>query len=393
MKDLISIIVPIYNVSKYLDKCIESIVEQTYKNIEIILVDDGSTDGSDEICKRFTTQDSRVRYFHKENGGLVSARKAGLEVARGKYVGFVDGDDYIENSMYERLLSLMISSDADFIHGGYMKNNESIIRGTGDSEIVDLKTESERISTINRLIFDLDKGQIMSPCLCFKLFKKDVICLSYSKVPYDQSYGEDLLALCDLLFKCNRIAITSEGYYHYVVRDESIMNSISRDKVFRENDLRSRLIELFCKYNLGKTEFDSIMGAINTYWFTGIIEDIKKIKPDMIRIFNCPFIKELRGKKIVLYGAGNVGEDYYSQIIAYNDVLIVDWIDKDYKRKNKDYYQVGSVYNVKQETFDYIVVAVLDKILANSIKQDIIDLGIDEGKILWEKPKLSSTML
>ena len=101
MEEKISVIVPIYNVKEYLDKCISSICNQTYKNLEIILVDDGSTDGSATICDAFAKKDDRIVVIHKENGGLTSTRKAGVNIATGKYIGFVDGDDWIDEDMYE----------------------------------------------------------------------------------------------------------------------------------------------------------------------------------------------------------------------------------------------------------------------------------------------------
>ena len=103
MKDLISVIVPIYNVEKYLEKCVNSITSQTYKNLEIILVDDGSTDSSPEICEKLKQSDDRIIVIHKKNGGLSSARNAGLDIAKGKYIGCVDSDDYIDEKMYEKL--------------------------------------------------------------------------------------------------------------------------------------------------------------------------------------------------------------------------------------------------------------------------------------------------
>ena len=105
MSDLISVIVPVYNVEDYLDRCINSIINQTYKNLEIILVDDGSTDSSGRKCDDFALKDDRIKVLHKENGGVSSARNAGLDVATGDYIGFVDSDDTIESNMYELLFN------------------------------------------------------------------------------------------------------------------------------------------------------------------------------------------------------------------------------------------------------------------------------------------------
>ena len=103
MEELISVIVPVYNVEKYVEKCVESIINQTYKNIEIILVDDGSTDNSGKIIDNISLKDNRIKVIHKENGGLSDARNAGLDICNGKYIGFVDSDDSIHKKMYEIL--------------------------------------------------------------------------------------------------------------------------------------------------------------------------------------------------------------------------------------------------------------------------------------------------
>ena len=111
----ISIIVPIYNVEDYLPRCIESICQQTYKNLEIILVNDGSTDNSSNICNLYAQKDDRILVIHKQNGGLVTARKEGLRVSSGDFVGFVDGDDYIEPDMYDNLLRVILDKHADVV--------------------------------------------------------------------------------------------------------------------------------------------------------------------------------------------------------------------------------------------------------------------------------------
>ena len=115
MNPQISVIVPIYNVEKYLAKCIDSIINQTLTNIEIILVNDGSTDNSRKIIDKYDKKDSRIKVIHKKNGGQGSARNAGLDIAKGEYIGFVDSDDWIDSNMYENLYNAAISNNADIV--------------------------------------------------------------------------------------------------------------------------------------------------------------------------------------------------------------------------------------------------------------------------------------
>ena len=126
---LISIIVPVYNVESYLKKCLESIINQTYKNIEIILIDDGSTDSSGKICDDYANKDKRIKVIHKQNGGVSDARNTALDICRGDYIGFIDSDDYIELDMYETLLKFLLNNNLDVaMCSSYTVKNKQLIR-------------------------------------------------------------------------------------------------------------------------------------------------------------------------------------------------------------------------------------------------------------------------
>ena len=135
MSILLSIIVPVYNVGSFLPKCINSIISQTFTDFELILIDDGSTDNSVEICDAAAKKDSRVRVIHKENGGVVSARKAGLSVAVGKYAGYVDGDDWIDEHMYEHMINAMEKYNCDMVMCDVEHENKSVPLSSGSTHI------------------------------------------------------------------------------------------------------------------------------------------------------------------------------------------------------------------------------------------------------------------
>ncbi len=160
---LISVIVPVYNVEKYLDRCVESIVSQTYKNLEIILVDDGSPDNCPEMCDAWAEKDSRIKVIHKENGGVSSARNAALDIAGGEYIGFVDSDDYIESNMFEVLLKNLIDNNADISVCGYQINDEN------DGEF-NVRTVSQSDALKLVCIGDYKYGVLWN-----KLYKKSIL--------------------------------------------------------------------------------------------------------------------------------------------------------------------------------------------------------------------------
>ena len=124
MEKTISVIVPIYNVEKYLDRCLKSIINQTYKNLEIILIDDGSPDNCGTICDEYAKKDNRIKVVHKDNGGLVKARNTGLDIATGEYISFIDPDDWIELNMYEEMIKIADETNTDIVRCGYYRDND-----------------------------------------------------------------------------------------------------------------------------------------------------------------------------------------------------------------------------------------------------------------------------
>ena len=207
-EQLISVIVPVYNVSEYLEDCYRAIVGQTYKRLEIIFVDDGSTDDSGALCDRFATENSRVRVIHKKNGGLSSARNAGLEIAEGDVVCFIDSDDYPRNDMFEKLLHCMTEYHVDIVCCDY-SSNEQRQHLNGDAKL--LKSD-QAIS----MLFD-DGGY-----RCFawnKLYKRRL----FENVKYPEGeLFEDIKTTYNLFKEAPKICYLKEDLYFYRIRESSI---------------------------------------------------------------------------------------------------------------------------------------------------------------------------
>jgi len=210
---LVSVLVAIYNVEKYLPQCIDSIISQTYHNLEIILVDDGSTDNSGKICDEYAAKDSRVKVIHKLNGGLVSARNAGLDVATGEYVGFVDGDDWIEPQTYQTALELLQQYQVDLVKWG---NNRVIDKNI--TPIHSLHTRGVYVkSAKQQLMFNIIKGITGTDNnLVNCLFKKNVIDRFSIRTPVDISQGEDLYFLTAYISRIQTIYLAADlCFYNY----------------------------------------------------------------------------------------------------------------------------------------------------------------------------------
>lgn len=215
---LISVIVPVYNVEKYLGKCVDSIINQTYKNLEIILVDDGSKDNSGTICDEYSKKDKRVKVIHKENGGAAAARNTGLDICKGEYISFVDSDDWIDESLYKDCISQM-DHDVDMILFG-LKNvaedgmtNESIIR-PAMNKIYISDSDCQKI-------LDVARNSLLG-YPWNKLWKRGIIGESRF---LDVGLREDLCFVFEVINKVQYIQCLNVYGYNYVRRDSSLLHS------------------------------------------------------------------------------------------------------------------------------------------------------------------------
>lgn len=216
MNSLISVIVPIYNVEKYLDKCVDSIINQTYKNLEIILVDDGSPDNCPKMCDDYAEKDSRIRVVHKKNGGLSDARNVGMEVATGEYVSFIDSDDYISLDFYETLLQTMIDNDSDIVECSVVKfyENEKFDEYSDDLKV----TNYETVDALDGLISENPFKQHVWN----KLYKSSVAL----DIPYAVGkLNEDEFWTYQVFGKAKKVTRINKTMYYYFQRNGSIMGN------------------------------------------------------------------------------------------------------------------------------------------------------------------------
>ncbi len=220
-KALISIIIPVYKVEKYLEKCIQSVINQTYENLQIILVDDGSPDNCGKICDEYAQKDHRIEVIHKSNGGLSDARNKGLEIAKGEYIGFVDSDDYIESDMYEVLYNLLKQYNVDVsICNFYTVSQGKIAIKNADNGI----KEYNRIEILKEILLDND----IQSYAWNKLYKRELF--GEIKYPVGKKY-EDIGTTFYLLEKCNKVVVTGKPEYYYINRQGSIVNNVTESTI------------------------------------------------------------------------------------------------------------------------------------------------------------------
>lgn len=251
--NMISVIVPVYNVEKYLDDCVKSVVNQTFKEIEIILVDDGSSDASREICDSWKKRDSRITVYHKENGGLMSAWKYGVVRAKGVYIGFVDSDDWIDPNMYEKLFDVAYETNADVVCSGLIRefeNAEKIAEKVYFQEGFYNKDRIRKEICPYLLSSKEYRTRCWSPNRVTKLFKKDILFSVLDDLNNDISIGEDLITTFAVLKRAESIYIMENFKpYHYRINDTSMIQKFSTDKYKKIYILCKEMLVINTKYS------------------------------------------------------------------------------------------------------------------------------------------------
>lgn len=226
-RPLVSIIVPIYNVEEYLRPCLDSLISQTYDNIEIILIDDGSTDSCRDICKAYAKEDERIVYIRQENAGLSAARNKGLEIFHGGYVLFVDSDDWVSVKLVDSLLSLALRNDVPFVAGGYERVKSGRMPKTVDSPYRKSLCTGKKYARLMARPMGV---------FCFawgRLIHKDLV--KDFRFPVGKVF-EDIFVMPRIVYPCRTIAVTTETLYFYRIRNTSISHKRFSQKALDEMD-------------------------------------------------------------------------------------------------------------------------------------------------------------
>lgn len=221
---LISVVVPVYNVEQYLERCVDSILAQTYSNLELILVDDGAKDSSGVICDAYAQKDTRVRVIHKENGGLSSARNAGIDIAQGDYISFVDSDDWIEPDALENLLNAAVQNQVELVVGGRWDVNEK----TGIKKL-GLCPEKEEVLSGETLVKRIFLWQGCDSSSCDKLYHRRLF--REMRFPYGV-VCEDIPIMYKIVLDAGRVAMMPKPFYNYFHRSGSITYTKISERTF-----------------------------------------------------------------------------------------------------------------------------------------------------------------
>ncbi|CDB75077.1 glycosyltransferase [Clostridium sp. CAG:265] len=331
MNPEISIIVPVYNVEKYLKRCIDSILNQSFTDFELILVDDGSTDNSGEIIDEYAIKDERIKVIHKENGGLSSARNVGIEYSKGNYIAFVDSDDYINKNMYKILYKNAIKYNAEIsiCNFEYVYENDDVDE---EQDII-----SEKIS-VNNNIESLEKlyssENIQFIVAWNKLYKKNL----FEKIRYDYGkYHEDEFIIHKLLYKCNKSVYCYDKLYYYLQRNGSIMGSSFNVNKLDVLDAMKERMDFFREIHLKELEYKTQNNYLYYFFDYYFRTKYELNNNDMLRYMKKQF------KGILKYLLSNPNYNLKAKLLwslfAINPILyqLINNIRNKYRVNNIDY--------------------------------------------------------
>lgn len=378
--DKISIIVPIYNSERYLDKCLSSIIGQTYKNLEIICVDDGSTDNSLAICNKYRLIDDRVIVIHKNNGGVTSARKAGLKIASGEWVGFVDSDDWIEPYMYEELLEKMLFYDVWMVCGRYRKCYEDYSVDS-NSKFIEGKYDIENDNDfMHNFIFSVNEFySVFDSSLCDKLFDREKLYSVMNKMSDDIIFLEDAAIVFSYIIKYKKVYIIDKIIYNYQFIDSgSAMHTFDNKKLLSIEKAYD-FINISVEKYMNNTKLKEQLKYLKLYFLILYLPDKFESNDGKKMLYTFGDINKT--DSLVLYGAGIMGQRY-RQYLKKEGVSVCLWIDKRWEKLEKidDIQPPESINSVK---YDKILITVIRQDLIDEIKSELKSYGVDDSKIYY----------
>ncbi len=400
---LISVIIPVYNAEQYIERCLDSIMRQTYSNLEIIVVDDGSSDASVAICNNCKKRDElgRIRLIQNQHSGVVVARNTGIEYASGEYMTFVDADDYIDDYYLEKMKSHM--DDCDVVIGNFVSCKQSDIKDKRNiftkggyciekNDIPPALYEGKEIITIlinSYLYLGINN---VTPNIWGKLYKTRIVKSIYRMVDTRLWFAEDTLFFRVYLSVCKKVKLVDEYGYMYTLHDSNDNGKRYQWEDYHENI--KCLMECYKKAFKGHSYERDLIEAVEKDYLYRMNDAAKKNVSYSARQYKYyyPFYGRLNGKRIILYGAGNVGKWYYTELKKDSKAILMAWIDKnaEYLKENEFLPVKGIEYldSLQEQDYDYIIIAVFDEPIYEKIRTELTMRGIPENKIIWNPTRV-----
>ena len=355
---MISVVVAIYNIEDYLRQCIESLIAQTYTDMEIILVDDGSVDQSGAICDEYEKRDSRIKVIHKRNGGAVSARKAGLRMAKGEYVTCIDGDDWVEPVMYERMFQKLENEDVDVVMCGRYEDtgmcSRKVYQGVKEGRYNKKQMQKEVYPKMLAGTEFFEWG--IFPSTWDKLFRRECLYDWQMRVDSRIMMGDDAACVYPCLLSADSIYVMRQCFYHYRQTTSSMIKQIRQKGEERE---RYRILfhtvdQIFSEY-AGIYDLREQWLRYMMFLMTPRADILYQNINELDYLFPFPNVK--KKSRIILYCAGTYGQRLYQFLKKTGFCEITAWVDRNYQELRRQGLFVESPEVIQGRSYDAIVIA------------------------------------
>lgn len=379
----VSIIIPVYNTEKYIKMCLDSIISQTYRCYEVIIVNDGSTDSSGKICDEYARTNSNFKVFHIKNGGQNHARYEGLRNANSEYILFVDSDDWIDEDYIEKLVELNDNETFDFVTSGLIFENTS--ENTADRFVDGVEEGSYSKSDIwgniiDRYFFDNNNfGQGITHSLSDKLIRKSFIMPIISNINKEITICEDGAVVFEMLLEATEIRVSHYCGYHYVQHNNSTIHSYKQEDLWRLSLLRDYYFGLFTQYGINNkvlinnfSKFICLNAEKATARSLGYEKKYSLVIPNRI---------PGERKRVIVYGAGVKGKEFINDLELCEEFSIIAWADINHRLSEYKDIELITPKKICDLDFDCIIIAIMNRYIAKEIENSLVDMGIPLRKI------------
>lgn len=369
---LLSVIVPVYNVEKYVEQCVNSILNQTYRNLEIICVDDGSTDKSGEIIDSLKENDNRIITFHKRNSGIVNTRKTGIMHASGDYVTYVDSDDWIDECMYFEMMNLALINNADIVTSGCFREYEN-------NRAIESESLSKGVYSKESLIYDFLANMIgheaffeqnIKVNLWNKIYRKNAI-LKYQMATCDGiNIGDDAAVTYPAMINANSIIVSGKNYYHYRIRQNSTTGKADKQEEKSLELLEKHLTKQFSNSRDYPNKNTQLKATLLYTRLLAMPETVVGYRNDYLY----PYLSVRKTDRIIVYGNGRYGK----KLISHLQMLGADIVGISDQNKTEGIIPIEELIH---KDFDKLILAVLNNTLVLQAVNLLVNAGIPRNKI------------
>lgn len=374
MSPLLSVVVPVYNVEKYIEKCLESIIAQTYENKQIILINDGSTDGSGEVCDLYAQKYLNILVHHQKNAGALESRRIGTSLAEGEYIIWVDADDWIEPPYFAQMMDAMQESCVDMVAANLyfdIGQISTIVANQIKCGIYDTK------EIFNCMLYSgsfFEYG--IQPHGVTKLYKTEKLRMIQARLDNGICIGEDIAVLYPYIYHCEKILVTDICCYHYVQH----MGSSTKQRGSNEIEGIDRLIAYLKREFFDSKELFHQLNILRKYLI--VLRDMTFWDSESMFLYPYGGIK--KDNRVVIYGAGGVGQSLYAYC-REKGIKVAAWLDQNARHYRDEGLPVFSLneFDKLNTEYDYLLIANISEKIAEEIKNNLLMHGFPDEKLRW----------